>query len=174
MTVDLSYPSSPLVPSLSIVHLMSSSNGEQSFYYPALSPMENSLFFSFGSPIDYRSIQAGPPQGLHIVPVTGRVTWNTQHVIPGDYSAQVVTQDVETGLRVAAELRIRVSSSTQPVIPDLNIVIPFDVLYVNQGAQVNSSYSVTGGQSVTFLSPVPNGLIAYVNESNTLTGEDLI
>ena len=174
MTVDLSYPSSPLVPSLSIVHLMSSSNGDQSFYYPAISPSENPLFFSFGSPIDYRSIQAGPPQGLHIVPVTGRVAWNTEHVVPGDYSAQVVTQDVETGLRVAAELRIRVSSSTRPVISDLSNAVPFDVLYVMQGTEVNSSYSITGGQSVTFLSPVPNGLIAYITESNTLTGENLI
>lgn len=169
MTVDLTYSSSPLVPSLPLIHLMSSA-GKQSFYYPSLAPMEHSLFFSFGDPIDYRSIQAGPPQGLQVVPVTGHVTWDTDRVMPGDYSAQLVTQDVETGLRVAAELRIRVSSESRPIFPHLSNPIPFDVLYVMQGNEINSSFTVIGSQSVVFLSPIPEGLTANITESTTLTG----
>ena len=56
--------------------------------------------------MDYKSSQAGAPQGLEISYTTGHVTWDTSHVIPGDYSVQVVVEDAFTGMRVSVEKRI--------------------------------------------------------------------
>ena len=50
--------------------------------------------------MDYRSSQSGAPQGLEISYTTGRVTWDISHVMPGDYSVQVVVEDAFTGIRV--------------------------------------------------------------------------
>lgn len=61
VTVDLTYSASPLVPVLPLVHWIAG-RGMQYFYYPSLAPMENSLIYSLGNAIDYRSVQAGPPQ----------------------------------------------------------------------------------------------------------------
>lgn len=61
MTVDLTYSASPLVPSLVLIH-WSATKGTQYLYYPSLAPLENSIIYSFGNFIDYRSVQSGPPQ----------------------------------------------------------------------------------------------------------------
>ena len=50
--------------------------------------------------MDYRSSQAGAPQGLEISYMTGHVTWNTRYVTPGDYSVQIIVEDAFTGIRV--------------------------------------------------------------------------
>ena len=51
--------------------------------------------------MDYRSSQAGAPQGLEISYTTGLVTWDTSYVTPGDYSVQVIVEDAFTGMRVS-------------------------------------------------------------------------
>ena len=51
--------------------------------------------------MDYKSSQAGAPQGLEISYTTGHVTWDTTHVTPGDYSVQIVVEDAFTGIRVS-------------------------------------------------------------------------
>ena len=51
--------------------------------------------------MNYRSSQGGPPQGLEISYTTGHVTWDPDHVIPGDYSVQVVVEDIFTGITVS-------------------------------------------------------------------------
>ena len=55
--------------------------------------------------MDYRSSQAGAPQGLEISYTTGHVTWDTRYVMPGDYSVQVVVEDAFTGIRVSQRER---------------------------------------------------------------------
>ena len=50
--------------------------------------------------MDYRSSQAGAPQGLEISYTTGHVTWDTRYVMPGDYSVQIIVEDAFTGIRV--------------------------------------------------------------------------
>ena len=57
--------------------------------------------------MDYRSSQAGAPQGLEISYTTGHVTWDTSYVMPGDYSVQVVVEDAFTGIRVSQGERER-------------------------------------------------------------------
>ena len=57
--------------------------------------------------MDYRSSQAGAPQGLEISYTTGHVTWDTSYVMPGDYSIQVVVEDAFTGIRVRERERER-------------------------------------------------------------------
>ena len=50
--------------------------------------------------MDYKSSQAGAPQGLEISYTTGHVTWDMSQVTPGDYSVQVVVEDAFTGIKV--------------------------------------------------------------------------
>ena len=57
--------------------------------------------------MDYRSSQAGAPQGLEISYMTGHMTWDTTYVIPGDYSVQVVVEDAFTGIRVSQRETVR-------------------------------------------------------------------
>ena len=38
---------------------------------------------------------------MEISYTTGHVTWDAAHVIPGDYSVQVVVEDVFTNIRVS-------------------------------------------------------------------------
>ena len=62
VTVNLAYSGSPQVSMLPVVYLASGSVDKQGFFYPAISPTEDPLSFSFGNSIDYRSSQAGTPQ----------------------------------------------------------------------------------------------------------------
>ena len=57
--------------------------------------------------MDYRSSQAGAPQGLEISYMTGHMTWDTTYVIPGDYSVQVVVEDAFTAIRVNQRETVR-------------------------------------------------------------------
>ena len=57
--------------------------------------------------MDYKSSQAGSPQGLEISYATGHVTWDISYVTPGDYSMQVVVEDAFTGIRVSGLRRER-------------------------------------------------------------------
>lgn len=59
------------------------------------------MVYYLGDSMDYRSSQAGAPQGLEISYMTGHMTWDTTYVIPGDYSVQVVVEDAFTGIRVS-------------------------------------------------------------------------
>ena len=95
------------------------------------------------------------------------MTWNTDHVTPGDYSVQVVTQDIITGLRVAAEMRLRIIEGDQPLILGAADPIPPDVIYVSQGSNSTSSFITTSGQSVVFLTTPPDGFIADISEDNS-------
>lgn len=61
VTVNLAYSSSPQVPMLPVVYLVSG-NKDQGFFYSAFSPTEDPLSFSLGNALDYRSSQAGTPQ----------------------------------------------------------------------------------------------------------------
>lgn len=168
MTVDLTFSSSPLVPALPLVHWVAA-GGNQYFHYPALTSMETSILYSFGDSIDYRSVQAGSPQGLEIVPVSGHMIWNTEHVTPGDYSVQVVTKDIETGLRVAAELRLHLSSSNlQPYFPHISNPLPPDITYVSPGQTTNTTFAVLNGHSVAFSTSQPQGLTASISNTTLL------
>ena len=53
--------SSLLLPSIPLVHLLAG-NSSQRFSYPALTSHGHPLVFFTGSPLDYRSSQAGTPQ----------------------------------------------------------------------------------------------------------------
>lgn len=175
MTVDLTHNSSPLVPSLPLV-IMRSGQGRQYMYYSAIAILEHSVSYTFGDAIDYRSVQAGTPQGIEIIPITGHMTWNTDHVTPGDYSVQLVTKDINTNLRVASELRIRVmpthtmTTNSNPSFPVHFNLLPPDVIYVNPGKEINYTLSVINGDNVSFLTPTPRGFIANITD-DTLTGE---
>lgn len=106
-------------------------------------------------------------QGLDITPVTGHMTWNTDHVTPGDYSVQIVSKDIATGLRVATEVKFRLTQTyQQPTLPHIAEPIPKDNVYVLQGSNSTTSFLVTGGQSVTFLTPKPDGIQAYITTEN--------
>ena len=46
-------------------------------------------------------MHASHPQGMMIVPSTGRVTWNTSLVTSGYYSTLVIVQDTFSGVNVS-------------------------------------------------------------------------
>ena len=91
------------------------------------------------------------------------MTWNTDHVTPGDYSTQITAKDIVTGLRVASEVKIRLTQTLQPTLPHITEPIPTDVVYVLQGSNSTVSFPVTYGQYVTFLTSQPPGIDAYIN-----------
>ena len=70
--------------------------------------------------------------------MTGKLSWNTLSVTEGDYSVQIVTRDLQTGLRVAVEVLIRLSSFN-----DLNTTAP-NVLFVNDPFSLDIVYTVPG------------------------------
>lgn len=109
--VDLTYTSSPLLPTLSGVTFHRSDTTQQ-FFLTAQHPLSHPLLYSFGTVKDYRSSQSGTPQGLEIAYSTGHVTWNTSHVVPGSYSVQVVVVDSFTNVRVSHNIMVRYNVSS--------------------------------------------------------------
>ena len=97
--VDLTFPSSPILPTLTTVNFHRSPDLQQ-FFFTAYHPNAHPLLYSFGTPLDYRSSQSGTPQGLEISYSTGHMTWNTSRVVPGNYSIKVVVVDAFTNIRV--------------------------------------------------------------------------
>lgn len=97
--VDLTYSSSPLLPTIPYI-TFTHSDVIQGFFYIAHHAENHPLLYSFGSALDYRSSQSGTPQGLEVAYTTGHVTWNTSHVIPGSYSVQMIVVDAFTNIRV--------------------------------------------------------------------------
>ncbi len=97
-SVDLSYNSSPTLPTLTSVTLVRSSL-LQEFFYTAYQFEGHPLLYAFSEA--YGSSQSGTPQGLEISYTTGHVTWNTSHVIPGSYSVQIVVVDAFTNIQVS-------------------------------------------------------------------------
>lgn len=99
--VDLTYASSPLLPTLPSITFHRSTELQQ-FFFSAVHPESHPLLFSLGTPRDYRSSHAGTPQGLQVAYTTGHVTWNTSHVTPGSYSVQLVVIDAFTNVQVSS------------------------------------------------------------------------
>lgn len=98
--VDLTFPTSPILPTFSSV-TFHRSHVPQQFFFTAYHPGGHPLLYSFGTPLDYRSSQSGTPQGLEIAYSTGHVTWNTSQVVPGSYSVKVAVVDAFTDIRVS-------------------------------------------------------------------------
>lgn len=105
------------------------------------------------------------------------MTWNTDHVTPGDYSLQIITEDIETGLKVASEIKLRLLNSawTQPKFSHLSKSIPIDTIYTSPGNTVSTSFTVTDDDdtmdlSVVIITPTPKGVetdIISTNDSST-------
>ncbi len=86
-------------------------------------------------------------QGLSISSTTGKISWDTTYVNDGDYSVQIVTQDIHTGLRVAAEVLLRISSdnSLNGSIPSFQYLYnPFnlDNIYGIPGSSIDLSIEI--------------------------------
>lgn len=63
MLVDLNYHSSPIVPTIPIIHWTTQHMSSlQLAYYTGIAPDENPLHYSLGNPNDYRSSYSGTPQ----------------------------------------------------------------------------------------------------------------
>ena len=114
---------------------------------------------------------------MTIVPITGHMIWNTDNVTPGDYSVQIITEDIETGLRVASEVKLRLlnSARTQPKFSHLSKSIPIDIIYTAPGNTVSTYFSVTDDDisdlSVVIITPTPKGVETDIISTNdTLTG----
>lgn len=108
VTIDLTYSSSPTLPTLTpITFIKSPASPIQQFFFTASHPQAHPLVYYLGDSMDYRSSQAGTPQGLEISYTTGHVTWDISHVMPGDYSVQIVVEDAFTGIRVRERKRKR-------------------------------------------------------------------
>ena len=99
--VDLTYTSSPVLPTLPKVILTPSQVTPQSFFFTGLHPQSHPLLYTLATPINYQSSQAGSPQGLAISYTTGQVTWDVNNVALGDYSVQIVVEDAFTGVQVS-------------------------------------------------------------------------
>ena len=98
--VDCRHASSPILPTLPLV-TFSRSNALQQFFYVAHHRDNHPLLYQLGSAYNYRSSQAGTPQGLSVSYSTGRVTWDTSRVVPGNYSVQMVVMDAFTNVTVS-------------------------------------------------------------------------
>ena len=102
MTVDLTYSKSPTLPTLTTVTFTKSpASPTQQFFFTASHPHAHPLVYYLGDSMDYKSSQAGSPQGLKVSYTTGHVTWDISHVMPGEYSVQIVVEDAFTGIRVS-------------------------------------------------------------------------
>ena len=108
VSIDLTYSSSPTLPTLTpVTFTKSPASPIQQFFFTASHPQAHPLVYYLGDSMDYKSSQAGAPQGLEISYTTGHVTWDISHVIPGEYSVQVVVEDAFTGIRVSQRERER-------------------------------------------------------------------
>lgn len=109
VTVDLTHDESPQLPSLPLTHMLSDSSN-QAFFLSSISPHGHPLSYSLGSPLDYGDAYAYHPQSVSIDPTSGRLVFNTSHVIAGDYSVIVAVTDLITNVRVAMEILITVNT----------------------------------------------------------------
>lgn len=116
-------------------------------------------------------------QGVTISSMTGLLSWDTTHINPGDYSLQVITQDLMTGLRVAAEVLLQLRNTDLPqFIPGLPFLLEpvnRDILYVNRGSTLNTLVEVTVSDGVDpthlvpmAISPKPRDLNTYISSSD--------
>jgi hypothetical protein len=124
--VDLTYASSPLIPSLPPVTLYMS-QGTQGFFFTSTHPNFHPLVFSLGTTFDYMSSQAGTPQTLRISHSTGHVTCDTDHMTPGDYSVMIAVEDTISGIRVVSEIRLKVKLPVPDDVPPA-ILAPHPIL----------------------------------------------
>lgn len=108
--------------------------------------------------------------------MTGKLSWDTTHVNEGDYSLQIVTQDLYTGLRVAVEVLIRLTeNNSPPSFPFLSEPLSLDVAYGMPGSTVNRAVEIAyDGDTYNLdsykLSAVPDDFAIYINMHNE-TGE---
>lgn len=98
--VDLTQPTSPTLPTLPRV-ILTPSQPLQPFFYTALHSNGHPLVYYLGNAVNYQSSQGGAPQWLEIEYSTGQVTWEPDHVTTGDYSVQVIVEDIFTGIKVS-------------------------------------------------------------------------
>ena len=98
--VDLAQTTSPTLPTLPQVTLTPSQTS-QLFYYTALHTNGHPLVYRLGNSLNYQSSQGGAPHWLDVDYTTGHLTWDVDHVTPGDYSIQIIVEDLFTGIYVS-------------------------------------------------------------------------
>lgn len=94
LTEDMS-PTPPLLPHI----VVSKDTLNHSFFIPVVSN-GNPVSWQLGGPLQYYSADSGTPQGITVQQLSGMVTVDTQYMIPGHYSVQLVITDLFTGLEV--------------------------------------------------------------------------
>lgn len=109
---------------------------------------------------------------------TGLVSWDTTVVAPGDYSVQVVTTDIHTKLRVAAELIVQVSAepstnTTSPRFIHSSPSLPGSIVYAAPGSSVTHHLFLEDGDGVdditiSNITPLPEGIV-IINTEHLIT-----
>ena len=109
--------------------------------------------------------------------MTGHLTWDTTNVNEGDYSLQIVTLDLYTGLRVAAEILLRLadvtSDSPVPSFQYLSNYFNLDTFYTSPGSTATLALEIvdsgnTSDLYITQVTPLPrqfDAQIYVVNET---------
>lgn len=108
------------------------------------------------------------------------MTWDTTHVNSGDYSLQLVAQDIYTGLRAVAETVLKVSpkpaiNNSAPQFIMASTALPNDIIYTTPGSLVTQELTVEDsngveGLSVNLLSPPPEGMSISMVEQSSMRG----
>ena len=112
--------------------------------------------------------------------MTGKLSWDTTSINEGDYSLQIVTEDIRTGIRVAAEVVLRLVKNRFPAqppnFPYLSDPLNLDIIYTLPGSTVDMSFEIDYDgdlfdmYSLQSISPVPRGFDTYVDVINNETG----
>ena len=98
--VDLTEDSAVIPPFLPHI-VVPSDSAIHSFFLPVVVSNSNPVSWQLGGPLEYYSADAGSPQGVMVQELSGMVTVDTQYIIPGQYSVQLVMTDLFTGLEVS-------------------------------------------------------------------------
>ena len=100
-------------------------------------------------------------QGVAISFITGRIAWNTDYVNEGDYSIQIVTEDLHTGLKVVAEVLLRLTDpdlkfgSLPPRFIHLSEPLSSDIIYTMPGSSISVALDIWDDGQLEELLPFP-------------------